>query len=63
MAKVDILLEQMSTGETNQLLFCNLCPYSSITPRENLNNREGQSDSTRVDKYCLHNFTWTTKGV
>ena len=29
-------------------------------PRDNLNSREGQTDSTPVDKY---NFPWTTKGV
>ena len=28
--------------------------------RDNVNNREGQPDSTPVGKY---HFTWTTKGV
>ena len=32
----------------------------SIWDRENLYNREGQTDSTPVDEY---HFTWTTKGV
>ena len=30
------------------------------TIRENLDDKEGQTDSTPVDKY---QFTWTTKGV
>ena len=37
---------------------------SHYTPRhvsrENLDNREGQTDSRPVEKYI---FTWTTKGV
>ena len=32
----------------------------SIETRENLGNREGQTDYTPVDKY---QFTWTSKGV
>ena len=34
-------------------------PSSSEPGRENLNDREGQTDSTSVDKYCS---TWTNKG-
>ena len=32
----------------------------SVPHRQNLNNREEQTDSTPVDKY---HFSWTTKGV
>ena len=45
-------MSELKTVGHNQI-YCNLV-------RENLNNREGQTDSTSVDKYY---YTWTTKGV
>ena len=36
------------------------CNIAARNTRENLDNREGQTDCRPVDKY---HFTWTTKGV
>ena len=51
---------QLADCSANMKSFVMSVHYIRVPTKEKLNTREGQSESTPLDK-C--NFTWTTKGV